>query len=60
MLHTYESNCGEVKFWIEQEAIHMRVIANGGDPAELTISEARRIAHALLELADEVDSLDGQ
>jgi hypothetical protein len=44
---------GEVRVWIEQEAIHM--IAHDPkyhDPVELTSTMARRLAAVLLEMAD--------
>lgn len=44
-----------MSLWIEQEdAIHLRA-THKGDPVELTPNEARRLAEALVRLADEID-----
>jgi hypothetical protein len=42
---------GEVRAWIEQGAIHMKVVTTSGDPVELTSNEARRLAENLVRLA---------
>ncbi len=45
---------GEVRAWIEQEAIHMKVVASCGDAAELTANEARLLAENLIRLAGKI------
>ena len=46
---------GDVKLWIEQEAIHLKTLDPHGDPVELSTHEARRLGQLLLRLADQVD-----
>ena len=36
----------------------VKVVASGGDPVELTAAEARRLASALLDLAEALDKSD--
>jgi hypothetical protein len=44
---------GDVAVWIEQESIHLRASERqSGDPVELTADLAKRLAAALLEMAD--------
>lgn len=54
-----EFSGGEVRFWIEQEAIHLKAVSPenhpSGDPVELTGAEAKRLAVALLEAAKKLD-----
>jgi hypothetical protein len=55
--HIFELAGGEVRAWIEQDAIHIRAAAKGfNDPAELTASEARRLSLALKEMADIIET----
>ena len=49
---------GEVVFWIEQETIHLKTVAQHGDPVELTENEAKRLAAALLEAVRQIEALD--
>jgi hypothetical protein len=47
---------GDVRVWIEQEAIHMVARdPRSHDPVELTEAMARRLAAVLLELAARLD-----
>jgi len=49
---------GEVYFWIEQgETIHLKA-SSSGDPAELTETEAEKLALALLEAVRQIKALD--
>jgi hypothetical protein len=55
----FENDDGSFAFWIEQEAIHMKVRENGFDDAvELTVEEARKVAQMLLAYADAIDGFD--
>lgn len=45
---------GNVRAWIEQEAIHL-VAVDRGDPVELTADMAIRLANALLEMANKIN-----
>jgi hypothetical protein len=51
---------GEIYFWIEQESsIHIKAaVKNYNDPVEIGHEEAREIAEALLEMADQLKKLD--
>jgi hypothetical protein len=42
----------EAACWIVDGAIHMKVVTSYGDPVELTGTEARMLAAALLAFAD--------
>jgi len=42
---------GEVKVWVEQEAIHIKAISGGSDPAEITKDQAIELAAAIKRLA---------
>lgn len=45
---------GEASVWIEQaSSIHLKVVTESGDPAELTWNEARELGELLVRLADE-------
>jgi predicted metal-dependent hydrolase len=47
---------GDVRVWIEQEAIHMKAHdRRSHDPVELTETMAREVAAVLLELAARLD-----
>jgi hypothetical protein len=47
---------GDVRVWIEQEAIHMKAVdPKSGDPVELTETMARELAAVLLEMAARLD-----
>jgi hypothetical protein len=39
---------GEVRIWIEQEAVHIKAVDRYGDPVELSDVEVRQLADALL------------
>ncbi len=45
----------DVHIWMEQDAIHLRVVTPYGDPVEITGGVARRLAAKLLEMADQLD-----
>jgi hypothetical protein len=45
---------GDLRAWIEQEAIHLRAAASHGDPVELSVDEVRVLAKELLRLADRI------
>lgn len=52
----YELEGGDVRLWIEQEAIHLKACdSRHGDPAELTAESARELAKLLLKMADQID-----
>jgi hypothetical protein len=45
---------GEASVWIEQaSSIHLKVVTECGDPAELTWDEARELGELLVRLANE-------
>jgi hypothetical protein len=46
---------GDIRAWIEQEAIHIKAFDNHGDPVELSAEEARILAQELLRLAEGVE-----
>ena len=49
----------EVCFWLEQESsIQLKAASGHGDPVELTSTEAREIASALIAMALKLDELD--
>jgi hypothetical protein len=50
----------EVRAFIDDadSAVMVKVISAGADPVEMTPTEARHFAHALLELAEELDQID--
>lgn len=45
----------DVHIWMEQDAIHLKVVTPYGDPVEITGIVARRLAAKLLEMADQLD-----
>lgn len=48
---------GEIHAWIEQGAsIHLKAVTREGDPVELSVGEAKRLAHALLALASRLET----
>jgi hypothetical protein len=51
---SFELLDGDVRVWIEQEAIHMIAI-DRTDPVELTEGMAKELAAALLEMAAQLD-----
>jgi len=46
---------GDIRVWIEQEAIHMKAVDHGVDPVEMTGDEARKLAAKLIEFAEAID-----
>ena len=52
---TFTAAEGEVCAWIEQEAIHVRIVSKHGDPVEFTKWEAEQLAEALLKLAKKIE-----
>ena len=55
MPNTFEMSDGNIRIWIEQEAIHLRVVDAHGDPIELTVEEAKVLAGALLRIAEDME-----
>jgi hypothetical protein len=53
---TYESEDGEIRVWIEQGAVHVKIVDAHGDPVELTPDAARELASVLREYAEAADS----
>ncbi len=48
---------GDVSLWVDPNgAIHLKACDTFGDPIELTADEARELAQALQELADQHDA----
>jgi hypothetical protein len=43
---------GNLRAWLEQEAIHLKAVDKYGDPLELTGREARTLAQRLVRLAE--------
>ncbi len=57
-MHTkdvFEFEGGEIRVWIEQEAIHLRACNKHQDPIELSSDTARQLGDKLKELADSID-----
>jgi hypothetical protein len=54
--NSIELSNGEVRAFIEQEAIHIMAVTTDGDPVELTADEARTLAAALLVYCEKVDA----
>ncbi len=46
----------DVRAWRDGGSVQLKAVTAEGDPADLSGEEARRVAHRLLELADEADS----
>lgn len=49
----YSLSEGEIKVWVEQEAIHIKAVSSG-DPAEITKEQALELAAAIKRLADTI------
>ena len=45
---------GDVRAWIEQETIHMKVVDRGGDPVELNESEVQALIEHLVRLSKKI------
>jgi hypothetical protein len=46
----------DVSCWAEQKSsVMLKAVTRSGDPVELTATEARELASALLRMADEVE-----
>ena len=46
----------DVRVWLEQDSsVHLKAVTPEGDPVELSPTEARKLSHILLELADSAD-----
>jgi len=57
-MHTndvFEYEGGEIRVWVEQEAIHLRACDKFQDPIELSSDTARQLGDKLKELADSID-----
>lgn len=56
----FSAGTDEVRCFIDPDfsAVMTKVISAGVDPVELTADEARRLAQALLVLADRLDEAD--
>jgi len=50
----YSLSDGEVRVWIEQEAIHIKAAYGPNDPAELTKDQALELSEALKRLAAQI------
>ena len=50
--HHYSISGGEVKVWLEQEAVHIKAVSGNSDPAELTKKQALELASAIKQLTD--------
>jgi len=46
---------GDVRAWRDGGSVQLKAVTKEGDPADLSGDEARRVAHRLVELADEAD-----
>lgn len=51
-----EISGGDIRAWIEQESVHLLAVSDSGDPVELTRSEVIKLAKALMELSEQLDS----
>jgi hypothetical protein len=49
----YESDDGDVRVWLEQEAVYVKIVDKYGDPVELTSEEALKLASILRRYAEE-------
>jgi hypothetical protein len=50
---------GEVRAWIEQgESVHMKAVTRDGDPVELSVGQARRLAQSLLKLVARIEAAE--
>ena len=48
---------GDVRLWVDPDGvIHLKAADTFGDAIELTADEAREVAQALQELADQLDA----
>ena len=56
MSQQFEISDGEVRLWIDQESLHLRATDAHGDPVELTKEEAVKLAQALLDFSEKIDS----
>lgn len=45
----------DVRIWIEQETVHLKVIDSYGDPVEFNAEECRVLATRLMELAKQIE-----
>jgi len=46
----------DVYLWLEQgTSVHIKAVTQSGDPVELNSAEARQLATALMDLADQAD-----
>jgi len=50
---------GEVRAWIEQgESVHIKAVTREGDPVELSVGQARRLAQSLLKLVARIEAAE--
>lgn len=49
---------GEIALWIDQGAIHLKLMSKTADPIELTSDNARRLAEVLLSFVATIDKED--
>ncbi|MFD1838157.1 hypothetical protein [Paracidovorax cattleyae] len=57
----FESNNGEVNFWIEQESsIHLKAVTRDSDPVEISAEEAMEIAEKLKAFALQILTNENQ
>jgi hypothetical protein len=52
--NAYDLSDGELRVWIEQEAIHIKAIDKFGDPVGLTKEKALELAEVLKRLAGKI------
>ena len=46
----------QVRVWVEQETVHLKVSEPHGDPVELTEIEAKRLAADLIEAVRKIEA----
>jgi hypothetical protein len=54
MKKQFELSDGDVRFWLEQESLHLIAVDSYGDPIELSKDEAIELGKALLKFAEEI------
>lgn len=56
MKHYINLSDGQVRLWIDQESLHLKAIDPYGDPVEISVEDAVKLANALIEFAKAIDS----
>ncbi len=54
MKKQFELSDGDLRFWLEQESLHLIAVNSCGDPIELSKDEVIELGKALLKLAEEI------